>query len=44
MELGDDQGSGQNVDPGTYAPRTLAKEISVRGRLPVKEALKLGLD
>src|SRR5882724_2624881 len=40
MELGDDRASGQTVDPDTYVPRTLAKEISVRGKLPVKDVLK----
>src|SRR5882724_5805880 len=44
MELGDDQVSGQTVDPQSYSPKTLAKEVSVQGRLPVKDALKLGLD
>ncbi len=43
MELGDDCASGQNVNPETYSPKTLATEISGRGRLPVQECLELGL-
>ena len=43
MELGDDQSSGQNIDPENYAPRTLANGISLHGRLPFDECLKLGL-
>src|SRR6266567_354204 len=27
MELGDDQNSAQNIDPSSYSPKTLAKEI-----------------
>ena len=43
MELGDDERHGQNIDPESYSPKTLAKEISQRGRLPFDECLKLGL-
>src|SRR5260370_4351867 len=44
MELGDDQASRQTVDPESYSPKTLAQEVSVHGRLPVQDALKLALD
>jgi serine/threonine protein kinase len=40
MELGDDIASG---DLATYAPRTLAAELSQRGRLPAAECVELGL-
>ncbi|HEX4646700.1 MAG TPA: serine/threonine-protein kinase, partial [Verrucomicrobiae bacterium] len=43
MELGDDQTSGQNINPESYSPKTLAKEISLHGRLPVVECVELGL-
>ena len=43
MELGDDQASGQSIDPGNYSPKTLGKEISVHGKLPFSECLQLGL-
>lgn len=43
MDLADDRHSGQAVDPENYSPRTLAREILVRGRLPVRECLQLGL-
>lgn len=43
MELGDDQKSGQEIDPGNYSPKTLAGEISLHGRLSLQECLQLGL-
>ncbi len=43
MELGDDQVQGQTVDPNSYSPRTLAQEISVRGKLFLEECVQLGL-
>ena len=43
LELGDDEQSGQNIDPAIYTPLTLAKQISRNGRLPGMECLKLGL-
>jgi CHASE2 domain-containing sensor protein len=44
MELGDDKQTGQNVDPATYTPRTLAQELQRRGRLPVSESLIVALN
>jgi len=43
MELGDDQASGQSIDPENYAPRTLSKEILLSGSLSFQECLQLGL-
>jgi WD40 repeat protein len=43
MELGDDVKLGQNIDPANYSPKTLAKCISLDGRLAVEECLRLGL-
>src|SRR6185369_13914852 len=43
MELGDDEASSAQLDPQIYAPKTLAREISFRRRLPVKDCLTLGL-
>ena len=43
MELGDDFHSGQTFDAESYVPKTLAREISSRGRLPLKQCLQLGI-
>src|SRR5207247_6972593 len=43
MELGDDQILGQDIDPESYSPRTLAKQIAPHGKLAVQECLQLGL-
>jgi WD40 repeat protein/serine/threonine protein kinase len=43
MELGDDQVSGQQIDPARYVPNTLLSEIERRGRLSLQECLQLGL-
>ena len=43
MELGDDQVSEQKIDPENYAPRTLGKDISLQGSLPMQDCLQLGL-
>ncbi len=43
MELGDDQAAGQHIDPESYSPKTLAKELLSRWRLSFQECLKLGL-
>ena len=44
MEVGDDEVAGQKIDPGTYSPKNLAREIDKRGRLPFAECLQLSLD
>ncbi len=43
MELGDDETTGQQIDPGAYRPKNLAREIERRGRLPAAECLQLSL-
>jgi serine/threonine protein kinase len=43
MELGDDQRSGQLIDPDHYQPKNLAKEQAARGTLPFEECLQIGL-
>lgn len=43
MELGDDERTGQTIHPETYSPKSIAEEISQRGRLPFDECLKLAL-
>lgn len=43
MELADDMGHGQQIDPATYTPRNLKSELHLRGRLPVVECLRIGL-
>jgi WD40 repeat protein len=43
MELGDDQVWGNQIIPETYDPKTLGKEVALRGKLPFGECVKLGL-
>jgi WD40 repeat protein len=43
MELGDDQFSGQIIDPLTYSPKTLSSEVVRHKRLVPKECLEVGL-
>src|SRR5512133_1003209 len=43
MEIGDDEKSGQNIDPETYSPKTLGTEIGTHGALPLSQVLQLGL-
>ena len=42
MELADDVGSGQDVEPTSYSPRTLASRLHTIGTLTVGQALLLG--
>ncbi len=44
MEAGDDEVTGQNIDPATYSPKNLAQEIDKRGKFPLEECLRLSLD
>jgi serine/threonine protein kinase/CHASE2 domain-containing sensor protein len=44
MEAGDDEISGQKIDPNNYRPKTLAGELRRRGALPAEECLALMLD
>ncbi len=43
MELADDQGRGQAIDEGSYAPRTLRSELTQQGRLPYAQCLEIGV-
>jgi serine/threonine protein kinase len=43
MELADDQGRGQEIDEGSYAPRTLRSELLQHGRLPYGQCLEIGV-
>src|SRR6266446_3710079 len=43
MEIADDVGSGQAIDPERYRPRTLASEIAKHGRWPAPECVELGI-
>ncbi len=43
MEIGDDEVSGQNINPDAYSAKNLAKEIKRRGRIPIEECLPLFL-
>lgn len=43
MEAADDELSGANITPENYSPRTLARVIAQRGRLPVRDCVPLGL-
>ena len=43
MEVGDDQTTGQQIDPAEYTPKTLGKVIRKEGKLPLQECLRLGL-
>jgi hypothetical protein len=42
MELADDE-LVREFNPATYAPRTLARELARRGRLPLPEVLSMGV-
>jgi CHASE2 domain-containing sensor protein len=43
MELGDDETTGQKINPDTYSAKNLAREFKKRGRLPLAECLILGI-
>jgi CHASE2 domain-containing sensor protein len=43
MEAADDELTGQNIEPKTYSPKTLAKQLERGRRLPVRECVELGL-
>ena len=42
MELADDVRTGQTIDPEKYIPRTLARDLAGRPRLPIGECIRLG--
>ena len=39
MEAGDDRATGQQIDPDTYSPKSLASELKERGTIPPRECL-----
>jgi hypothetical protein len=43
MEIGDDEISGQDIDPATYSPRNLAKDLKKGRALSVAETLPICL-
>ncbi len=43
MELADDQFTVQEVNPDTYAPKTLKSEMFHRGKLPFEECVQISL-
>jgi WD40 repeat protein/serine/threonine protein kinase len=43
MELADDIEAGQQIDPQRYVPKTLAKELERRKRLPPGECVRVGV-
>jgi WD40 repeat protein len=43
MELADDQQTGQQINPETYAPKSLKSELYRRTRLPLEQCLRIGL-
>jgi CHASE2 domain-containing sensor protein len=43
MEAGDDEVAGAQVDPETYAPRTLASDLRRRRKLPLAECVTLSV-
>lgn len=44
MELADCEQSGRKIDPATYSPRHLARELDRRRLLPVAECVRLGVE
>jgi serine/threonine protein kinase len=44
MDLADDQFTRQTIYPEMYVAKTLENEIRLRGRLPAKECVKVGLE
>jgi WD40 repeat protein len=43
MELADDQQTGQQINPETYAAKSLKSELYRRNRLPLEQCLQIGL-
>ncbi len=44
MEAGDDEQTGQQINPDAYTPRNLSGDLQKQGRLPVQQCLKLAID
>lgn len=43
MEVADDLESGQKIDPETYTPKTLGRELARRNRFSVDECIQTGM-
>ena len=43
MEAGDDETTGPSINPQTYSPRNLAKDLRKRRKLPVEECVSMTL-
>jgi len=43
MELGDDETTGQEINPETYEPRNLAKDLAKKNHLPVADCVVMGI-
>jgi len=43
MEAGDDELAGQAINPETYSPRNLSKDLRRRGKIPVAECVSMTL-
>lgn len=43
MELADDMDAGQHINPLQYVPKTLAKDLARRERLPPSECVRVGV-
>ena len=43
MELADDISLGQAIEPNTYVPHTLAREVARQKRLPLENCLQMGV-
>jgi CHASE2 domain-containing sensor protein len=44
MEAADDEVSREKIAPDSYSPKTLARELKRRQRLPMAECVRLGVD
>lgn len=43
MEAGDAQSTGQEIDPTTYQPKSLATDLEQRRRLPLQDCVDIGI-
>ena len=43
MEAGDAQSTGQEIDPTTYQPRSLATDLEQQRRLPLLDCMDIGI-
>lgn len=43
MEVADDEQRGQQIDPSNYSPKNLGRALAQRGKLPLREAVRVGV-